>query len=406
MNSLFDSGTVPLSDSGWAPLLDGRRKTMKRNWKIPCLLAATVLAFADAGCNGASRSAPAPVDPTPAPVDPAPETGDPTPETGERTEPLTIENAAYTEAAEYSARHGGLALVVIEADRVALAIGQNGHRIDEAHPLHGASESFWGPVAVAAERDALLDLDEPVAFTIEEWEDVRRKSDMRVRQLLQYTSGLESGVWPLLRDDPANHYERALTLEMVAAPGERFQVGPSHLAVFGEVLRRKLAPERSDALAYLERQILGPIGLEIASWERDAAGNLDLANGARMAASEWAKFGVLIRDRGYWQGEAVLDAEGIEACLQRGEVQPRFGLTFWLNARQPDAAQSRGSTAGQTAAYPEGLEDLVMAAGAGNQRLYVIPSLNLVVARFGEDDRDWRDPDFLALITAAAASDG
>jgi hypothetical protein len=28
-----------------------------------------------------------------------------------------------------------------------------------------------------------------------------------------------------------------------------------------------------------------------------------------------------------------------------------------------------------------------------------------VVARFGEDDRDWRDPDFLALIAAAAASD-
>jgi CubicO group peptidase (beta-lactamase class C family) len=192
---------------------------------------------------------------------------------------------------------------------------------------------------------------------------------------------------------------------MVAEPGGRFQVGPSHLAVFGEVLRRKLAPESSDALAYLERQILGPIGLEIASWERDAAGNPDLANGARMAASEWAKFGVLIRDQGYWHGEIVLDAEGIEACLQRGEVQPRFGLTFWLNARQPDAAHSRGSTADRTSVYHEGLEDLVMAAGAGNQRLYVIPSLNLVVARFGEDDRSWRDPDFLALITAAAASD-
>jgi CubicO group peptidase (beta-lactamase class C family) len=376
---------------------------MRLKRKIRCLLAAIALAFAGPGCNGASRSTPETGEP--ATADPAAAAADPAPEAGERTEPLTIENAAYAEAAEYSARHGGLALVVIEADRVALAIGQNGHRVDEAHPLHGASESFWGLVAVAAERDALLDLDEPVAFTIEEWEDVRWKNDMRIRQLLQYTSGLGSGILPLLRDDPANHYERALTLEMVAAPGERFQVGPSHLAVFGEVLRRKLAPEESDALAYLERQILGPIGLEIASWGRDAAGNLDLANGARMAASEWAKFGVLIRDRGYWRGEAVLEAADIETCLQRGEVQPRFGLTFWLNAHQPDAAHSRGSAASQTAVDQEGLEDLVMAAGAGNQRLYVIPSLNLVVARFGEDDRSWRDPDFLALISAAAASD-
>jgi len=361
---------------------------MKRNQKSRCLLAAAALAFAGPGCNGASRSASPPVEPAP--------------ESVERTEPVAIENSAYAAAAEYSARRGGLALVVIEGDRVALAIGQNGHRVTEVHPLHGASESFWGPLAVLAERDGLLDLDEPVAFTIEEWEGVHRKNDMRVRQLLRYTSGLESGVLPLLRENPANHYERALSLEMVAAPGERFQFGPSHLAVFGEVLRRKLASERSDALAYLERQILDPIGLEIAGWERDAAGNLDLANGARMTAGEWAKFGVLIRDRGYWHGEVVLDEEGIEACLQRGEVQPRFGLTFWLSAPEPDAAHSRGSTAGQTAAYGEGL---VMAAGAGNQRLYVIPALNLVVARFGEDDRDWRDPDFLDLISAAAASD-
>jgi len=35
----------------------------------------------------------------------------------------------------------------------------------------------------------------------------------------------------------------------------------------------------------------------------------------------------------------------------------------------------------------------------------VIRSLNLVVARFGEDARDWRDSEFLNLITAAAASD-
>jgi hypothetical protein len=101
----------------------------------------------------------------------------------------------------------------------------------------------------------------------------------------------------------------------------------------------------------------------------------------------------------------VLDAAGIEACLEPSEVQPSFGLTFWLNTREPSAAKSRASTADQSAAQPEALGDIVMAAGAGNQRLYVIRSLNLVVARFGNDGRDWRDPVFLDLITAAAASD-
>jgi CubicO group peptidase (beta-lactamase class C family) len=388
------------------------RMIMKRNCKIHYLLAAAVLAFATSGCNGASRSVPPSDDPAAESVESIgesaphpPESIESAPESAVQGDPAAIENAAYAKAAEYSARRGGLALVVIDGDRVALAVGQNGHRSDEIHRLQGASESFWGPIAVAAERDGLLDLDERVASTIHEWKDVRWKKDMRVRQLLDYTSGLESGVWPLLRENPASRYERALSLGMIAAPGERFQFGPSHLAVFGEVLRRKLAPSESDALAYLERKILNPIGLKIADWDRDPAGNLDLSNGAQMSASEWAKFGTLIRDSGHWQGEAVLNADDIQACLQPGKVEPRFGLTFWLNTREPNAARGRRSTAGQAALYPGALEDLVMASGAGNQRLYVIPSLNLVVVRFGEADRDWRDPDFLELISEAAASD-
>jgi CubicO group peptidase (beta-lactamase class C family) len=360
-------------------------------------LTIAALAFALPGCTGASRSDPPIVEPVAKPVTPTPPV--------EPTSTPTIENPAYTEAAAYSASHGGLALVVIEGDRVALAIGQNGHELDEAHPLHGASESFWGPATVAADHEDLLDIDEPVAFTIEEWEDVRWKGDMRIRQLLQYTSGLESGVYPLLREKPANQYERALSLEMVAAPGERFQAGPSHLAVLGEVLRRKLAPKGFDPLSYLEAQILDPIGLEIESWERDAAGNPDLANGARMTASEWVKFGILIRDRGSWNGEPVLEAAGIEACLEPSEVQPRFGLTFWLNPGESSTTKLRATTADPSAGQPEELGDVVMAAGAGNQRLYVIRSLNLVVARFGNDGRDWRDPVFLELIAKAAASD-
>lgn len=378
---------------------------MKRKRKIRRLLAAAALVGAGLGCHGDSRTAPAALEPARESIEPAPDSIEPLSVPVEPTrhalaqaEPLAIENAAYAEAADYSARHGGLALVVIEGDRVALAIGQNGHRVDEAHPLHGASESFWGPLAVAAEREEALDLDERVASTLHEWKGVRWKDEMRIRHLLEYTSGLESGVWPLLREEPANHYERALTLHMVAAPGERFQYGPSHLAVFGEVLRRKLAPTGSDALAYLERRILDPIGLEIAGWERDAAGNPDLANGAKMAAGEWAKFGVLIRDRGEWRGAIVLDAKDVETCLEPGSVQPRFGLTLWLDAGEPGAT-------GSTAADRGGREEVVMAAGAGNQRLYVIPSLDLVVARFGEDDRGWRDPDFLDRVRGAVAAD-
>ena len=328
-------------------------------------------------------------------------TSPPAEPTGLPTDAVPGEASPYDRAAEYSARRAGRALVVVEGSEVVFAAGQNGHAIDEAHPLYNASLSFWGPLAIAAESDGLLDLDERISATIEEFEDVRWKKDIRVRHLLRYTSGLESGFRPLIQQKPENHFERALTLAMVAPPGERFQFGPSHLAVFGEVLRRKLAPESSDPLTYLQKRLLDPIGLQISGWESDADGNINLAGGAKMTAGEWAKFGVLIRNRGVWKGETVLEASSLEACFQGSKAEPRFGMTFWLNTSAPDPDRDKSAPEKKRSFYPDELKDLVVAAGFGNQRLFAIPSLDLVVARMGKQHRGWRDRDFLKLLVAA-----
>jgi CubicO group peptidase (beta-lactamase class C family) len=339
------------------------------------------------------------------PVTLNPFTDNPTTPTDEpiagRTEAGANTPSRYDSAAEYSASHNGRALVVIEGGDVVFAAGQNGHDIDQAQPIYNASLSFWGPLAIAAESDGLLDLDERVSDTIEDFADVRWKKDMRIRHLLHYTSGLESGFRPLIKEKPENHYERALTLAMVAAPGDRFQFGPSHLAVLGEVLRRKLAPQSLDPLSYLQQRLLDPIGMKIADWERDAAGNLNLAAGATLTAMEWAKFGVLMRNRGSWNGESVLDASRLEACFRGSKAAPRFGMTFWLNLPVSDSDRDSGVPEAKRSFYPGGLEDLVVAAGFGNQRLFAIPSLDLVIARLGGRSADWRDQDFLALLVAA-----
>jgi hypothetical protein len=41
---------------------------------------------------------------------------------------------------------------------------------------------------------------------------------------------------------------------------------------------------------------------------------------------------------------------------------------------------------------------MVTAAGLGDQRLYVIPSQDLVVVRFGRQSRGWSDAEFLRLV--------
>ena len=121
-----------------------------------------------------------------------------------------------------------------------------------------------------------------------------------------------------------------------------------------------------------------------------------------MTAREWAKFGVLVRDAGHWQGETVIDAADIALCFRGSDVHPGFGLTFWLNRPERGAARGRARAPESQSFYAGGFEDLIVAAGTGNQRLYAIPFLDLVVVRFGEADRGWRDRDFLERLSAAA----
>lgn len=310
-------------------------------------------------------------------------------------QPLRIVASRYELAARYSAERAGVALLVIEGEQTVHAAGQNGHRIDEPHPIHNATESFWGVLAVAAEVDGLLELDEPVSIALDEFAGTRWKQDIRIRHLLRYTSGLEAGVWPLTRERPRDHFARALALESVAPAGARFQYGPSHLAVFGELLRRKLAPRGIDAVAYLTQRILDPIGLKISNWRRDAAGNPDLAEGASLTAAQWAKFGKLLRDVGRWQGETIVDPSELQTCFVASDVRPDFGLAVWVN---PTRSGGEPSIAHGEPALP----DFSMAAGSGNQRMYAIPSLDLVVVRLGRAHRGWRDRDFLELVVSAS----
>jgi hypothetical protein len=101
----------------------------------------------------------------------------------------------------------------------------------------------------------------------------------------------------------------------------------------------------------------------------------------------------------------VLPAGVLDTLAQPTEASPGYGLTVWLNAavdtnhaffeHAPRSLQPDGP---EGMIYNDGPSDLVMAAGLFNQRLYVIPSREMVVVRFGRPDATWNDAEFLARL--------
>jgi CubicO group peptidase (beta-lactamase class C family) len=290
-------------------------------------------------------------------------------------------------------------LLILHGGQVVYEAGQNGHLPDEVHRLNNASESFWGLLGVAADSDGLLDLDEPATFSLPEFKNDPLKREIRIRHLLDYTSGLAPGVTVLQVERTPNLNKRALALGTVSPPGVDFQYGPSHLFVFAEILRRKLEPQGMDPVAYLKDRVLDPIGLRVAAWDRDQAGNPDVAFGASLTAREWAKLGTLLIDDGLWKHETIVAAEDLRAAFTNRNSTPEFAFTMWRNTED----QGGSRTIRLRTFYPGSIPSLLVAAGVGNQRLYVIPSQDLVVVRFGAPDRGWQDRKFLRMLLAPDA---
>jgi CubicO group peptidase (beta-lactamase class C family) len=315
-----------------------------------------------------------------------------------KTETPSAQDPRFAAAAAYSASQGGRVFLVVQGDEIVFEAASDGASSSSPHPIRGGSEAFWGVAALLADQEDLIDLDEPVSFTLEEWKDETRRSDVRIRQLLHFTSGLEGG-FDVLEDAP-DRFSAALRLEMISRAGERFQYGPSHLTVFGELLRRKLAEagRDEDPTHYLEEVLLGPIGIAGIRWDRDAAGNPDVASGAHLTARQWARFGQLLRDGGVWGGRRLLDADSAAALREGSRSNPGFGLAIWTNPQVETDEARPPWMAVRPSFYPGGLPDMLVAAGLGGQRLYAIPSLDLVVVRFATSSHGFRDAVLLGHV--------
>jgi CubicO group peptidase (beta-lactamase class C family) len=283
-------------------------------------------------------------------------------------------------ASEYSAAHKGVTLLVMVNGQIVFEDYPHGGP-ERAHDIASGTKSFVGVLALAAAADGLLHLDEQVADTIPEWRAEPRKDHITLRQLLQLTSGLESGG----KHGRVPTYADALLVKVIHPPGERFLYASAPFQVFGEVLRRKLASRHADPLEYLEARIFAPLGLRAGHWRRGADDLPHLSSGATLNAREWAKFGELIRRDGRWHDHAVLPARLLHECFHGSADNPSYGLTWWLNAPVPDTPRSRQRHAtfglDDLTTEPAIPRDLVFAAGAGKQRLYVSREKHLVVVR-------------------------
>lgn len=309
-------------------------------------------------------------------------------------------------AATYSADKDGDAMLVWIDSTLVREDYQNGYSRGQRHILTEISMLF--PVlTLLASSDEASDLNTPVSADLPAWSTTQEKATITWSELLHFTSGLAPmGVGS--GDVPT--FDEALGAPLVHAPGESFRFGPTAVQVLGAVM------ERSERIEQMKDRLFHPLNIAGGYWtpvtegEEASSRRKELTprlfDGAQLTPRELGRIGQLLLNDGRWHGEQVI--ENVDRLTEPTPASPGFGLGVWLNVDLSTAdSLSFWPHVPERILLPRGQDhliydgapaDLFMAAGRYNQRLYVIPSREMVVVRLGRADRTWSDVAFLARL--------
>jgi CubicO group peptidase (beta-lactamase class C family) len=307
-------------------------------------------------------------------------------------------------AAQYSERGRGASMLVIENGRTVFEHYANGGSASGRWPIFSGTKSFWGIAALAAVRDGLFKLDDPVSDTITEWKSDPRKSRITIRQLFNQTDGIE-GASRLQRASIQDRNAMAIRLPALAEPGASFIYGPSHLQIFSELLRRKLGGRGT--IASFEEHVSDRLRIGHLNYKKDRRGNPLPGTGFELTAREWARLGELLLGSGNYRGRQIVPANLLREAFAGSQANPSYGLTFWLNQQAPSGREMdmermldlpwQNAQWTDACICKDAPADMVVGLGSGYQRLFVIPSLKAIIVRQGSNAK-FSDAHFLRLV--------
>lgn len=97
-----------------------------------------------------------------------------------------------------------------------------------------------------------------------------------------------------------------------------------------------------------------------------------------------ARFGLLMLNKGKWNNEMILNENYFNAATNTSQdINLGYGYLWWLNGKSSyHLPQTQLQFSGSI--IPDGPNDMFMALGKNDQKIYVIPSRKMVVIRMGD----------------------
>lgn len=283
---------------------------------------------------------------------------------------------------------GTTAFLVSRGDTLLYEKYFNGYERNSINAAFSTTKSITSAlIGIAIEEGYIHSVDDPITKYLPELSD-SGFSSITIRHLLRMSSGIQySDCGWFWCDEPKTYFDPnlrnvALNVKIVQKPFQAFQYNNYHPLLLGMILER--VTKRSVS-SYLEEKLWKPLGMEYpASWGIDSRddGFEKMEGGISARAIDFLKFGLLFLNKGNWHGKQLVPAHWVAESTQKDPSDSSRSKTFYYRDMRLNKMYYKYFWWGFS---KSGKKYDFFALGNLGQYIYICPSKNLVICRFGKD---------------------
>ena len=283
-------------------------------------------------------------------------------------------------------------LVVVRDGKLAGEWYFRGTGPSTTQDVFSATKSVASTLVGIAQDDGELSIHDSASKWIPQWQGTPSAA-VTVRDLLSMDSGRD---WSTLSDylgllAARDRTAFAIGLGQAAAPGTVWAYNNSAVQTLDRVLREAT---HESVVTFAEQRLFGPLGMTHTRMATDRAGNAQMFEGIHSTCRDMARFGVLMLNRGLWDGKRIVSSSWVEQATgpSSSRLNAAYGYLWWLNHEGVVAdvlaatslQQARRATKGRL--VPGAPDGMYWALGLGDQIIQVDPGTRTVVVRLGAAD--------------------
>ncbi len=259
-----------------------------------------------------------------------------------------------------------------------------GYDINRRHALRSATKSFISALVGIAIDKGLIRNDQQTVVDLLPWPTSSylnpgpRKLRMTLADLLSMRSGLACDDWS--DDSPGGEkflYSQpewvrfAMNLPMENDPGAVAHYCSAGVHIAGRIVEHA---SRQTLLQFANLHLFGPLGITNYRWPYQTVNtNVNTFGQIYLRPRDMLKFGILFEQNGVWNGRRLVSRSWVERSTSPlTQIGSRkYGYFWW---RQSFTIQHGGQTQ---------IVHTILASGNGGQKIYIVPSLDLVAVFTG-----------------------